>query len=363
MVRALARSSARQPVHRRVVGLGVIPHHALQVAPLVVLLLPTVRAVTVNITVDDTFGNIDGSVIPTYLPANDTFWHAGSPSELCDICVIEPSWLDASQIVNKSWHHAIYGKSDTPVQVQVVFPGTAVYVYNIIPNTFPDGSSTLVNISFALDGKTVGEFKHFPNASSEISYHQLVYSHTNLSDSSHTFIMSASGIDSEPSLILFDYLVYTTEVEDMTSATATQAQVPASGTSNVLSSPATTASPATPPSEYSSTRTPTATIVGGVLGGIALLVLLALFPVFYQLRLRRRQAIMAKLDFVSPRPITPSITTSESFFRPLSTQRPLSNAVTIAGETLFSIIICLCPTSGILRLMINGYWHPSLCAR
>ena len=174
------------------------------------LLLPIVPVSTklVNITVDDTFGNPDRSVIPTYLPANDT-WHTGSPGEQCAVCTIKPSELDTSQIFDQSWHHGSY-LLNNPISVQVTFPGTAVYVYNVVPNTIP-GANTFMNISFAIDGETVGQFLHVPDSISEIMYNHLVYANTTLSDSPHTLVMSASG--SNESFIFFDYLLYTTEVD------------------------------------------------------------------------------------------------------------------------------------------------------
>ncbi|PIL26698.1 hypothetical protein GSI_11225 [Ganoderma sinense ZZ0214-1] len=283
-------------------------------------------AVSVNITVDDTFGNSDRTVIPTYLPANNT-WHVGSPSEQCDICVIKPFMLDTSQIVDQSWHHAMYFVG-TPIEVQVAFPGTAVYVYNVITNTLPGGAAMTVNISFALDNETVGHFFHAPDSSSDILYNQLVYANASLSDKLHTLVMSASGSDA--SLIFFDYLLYTTdsEVEGTPSATAT-----------VTSSDASSLS-ATPPSSYvsssaltthavpPSSHPPTAMIVGGVVGGVVLLLVGAVlfFLVSYRLRRHRHNLQASPLrvtikecsesGFTPPEATAPSIAISEPSFRP-----------------------------------------------
>lgn len=177
------------------------------IALFALLLLPS-TAVSVNVTVDDTFGGNDGTVIPEYLPANGP-WHVGSPTEQCDVCAIKPSELDTSQIFDQSWHHGSY-LLNNPISVQVTFPGTAVYVYNVVPNTIP-GANTFMNISFAIDGETVGQFLHVPDSISEIMYNHLVYANTTLSDSPHTLVMSASG--SNESFIFFDYLLYTTEVD------------------------------------------------------------------------------------------------------------------------------------------------------
>ncbi|PIL26700.1 hypothetical protein GSI_11227 [Ganoderma sinense ZZ0214-1] len=94
---------------------GPILCAATLLALLMHLVLPA-AAISVNVTVDDTFGNSDRTVIPTYLPANDT-WHVGSPSEQCAVCAIKPSMPDTNQILDQSL---------APRHVQVTFPGTAV---------------------------------------------------------------------------------------------------------------------------------------------------------------------------------------------------------------------------------------------
>ncbi|KAI1781953.1 hypothetical protein LXA43DRAFT_1053891 [Ganoderma leucocontextum] len=285
------------------------------------LLIPPASAVSVNITVDDTFGNSDGTVIPAYLPSNST-WHIGSPTEQCDVCAIKPSEFDASQIVDQSWHHGTYYLG-IPIFVQVTFPGTAVYVYNVIPN-FLKGANTFVNVSFAIDGETVGQFSHIPDSTSEILYNHLVYANTSLSDSVHTLVMSASG--SNESLVFFDYLLYTTEAENTPSAAA--------------SATAGTASPSSTASTASSSSHPrTGAIAGGVIGGVALLLAIAAI-LFCLLRRHRRQRSLERrshpFNDSEPAHIVSTdrkqpMTASSPFVRPLSADG-FSNAATLAGE-------------------------------
>ena len=284
--------------------------------------------VSVNVTVDDTFGNGDGSMLPTYLPDDGNTWHVGSPTEQCETCAIRPSELDMGQIVGQSWHHATYFV-DIPIEIKVTFPGTAVYVYNIIPNYLPGGAATLVNISFALDGETVGNFLHNPDSSSDFLYNQLVYANASLSVSHHTLVMSASG--RSPSVIVFDYLLYTTEAEEATSATA-------AATPDIsASSAATTLSPSSSVAS-SSVHTPTATIAGGVVGGVTLLFVGATLLRLHRRRRRRqtRPLTETESDFTFAQ-ITNG---SEPFFRPISIG-PLSNAATVAGEIRDSCWRCI----------------------
>ncbi|KAM5542803.1 hypothetical protein V8D89_003764 [Ganoderma adspersum] len=189
--------------------------------------IPPTTAALVNVTVDDTYGNNDRTVIPTYTP-NNSSWHLGSPTEQCDVCAMKPSEFDTSQIYDQTWHHATYFIG-IPVQVSVTFHGTAVYVYNVIPN-YLKGTNTYVDLSFSIDGVTVGQFTHTPDSSSTILYNHLVYANTGLSNAVHTLVMSASG--SKSSLIFFDYLVYTTEVDD-TAAATTSGAASSSASSNL----------------------------------------------------------------------------------------------------------------------------------
>nr|VWO98222.1 Methyltransf_11 domain-containing protein [Ganoderma boninense] len=208
-------------------------------------LIPPITAVSVNVTVDDTHGSSDGTVIPVYSP-NNASWHLGSPTEQCSVCAIKPSEFDTNQIYDQTWHHATYFVG-IPIQVSVTFRGTAVYVYNVIPN-FLKGANTNVNLAFTIDGVTVGQFTHTPDSSGTILYNHLVYSTTGLADAEHTLVMSASG--SKESLIIFDYLVYTTEVDATTSSAAS--------TSASANPPANTLAPA-PSSTTPGTRAPTST--------------------------------------------------------------------------------------------------------
>ena len=121
-------------------GQGLVLYYSFTL--LAVLLIPRVAGVSVNITVDDTFGNSDGSVIPTYLPANDTIWRVGSPSKQCDSCSIRPSMLNTSQIFDQSWHYAIYDSSvGTPVQASVKRAQVWMIWISTIPD-FPDHFQT-----------------------------------------------------------------------------------------------------------------------------------------------------------------------------------------------------------------------------
>ncbi len=90
------------------------------------------------------------------------------------------------------------------------FNGTAVYVYNVIPNTVTDANTdTGTNLTFSIDGARVGTFTHTPSSSMEFDYNTPVHSSTDLNmNQEHTLVIQTVG-DISPSLILFDYVIYT----------------------------------------------------------------------------------------------------------------------------------------------------------
>ncbi|KAM5539198.1 hypothetical protein V8D89_007071 [Ganoderma adspersum] len=210
----------------------------------------------VNITVDDQLGDPTTGLVPQYFP--DDVWNAGSPTENCTRCHLNPQTLDLNQIHNKTWHDATPLNSPTPTTITVHFTGSAVYVFNVVPNTLPNSTITIADIAFSIDGSNPYTFTRQPDPNSDtILYNQLVYRNTTLEDGPHTLTMTVGSY----SLVLFDYLLYT-QSNDTTSATAT------STSTNAGQPPPT--QPNTPTSARSSS-TPIGAIAGGVVGGIVLL--------------------------------------------------------------------------------------------
>ena len=190
----------------------------------------------VNITVDDSFGDPATGQFPLY----SRRWNAGSPSENCSI--ICPASFDLSQVYKQTWHDSGYiGDIGDPfLSMTVHFIGSAVYVFNILPNTLPDiGSSgdfaVNAHLIFHIDGEDVFHFARASDHTRTILYNQLVYSNTSLDHGPHTLTMTPGG--GAESAILFDYLVYTTESDDTTSTVA-----------SVIPSHSSSQSPKQPPS-------------------------------------------------------------------------------------------------------------------
>ncbi|EJF59406.1 hypothetical protein DICSQDRAFT_128273 [Dichomitus squalens LYAD-421 SS1] len=241
------------------------------------LLFTRATSLLVNVTVDDTFGDPTTGAIPQYLP-NDPpgtigAWHAGNSTETDDWSTSHwtPGVLDLFKIYNQTWHAST--PANGPAQVVVSFTGTAVYVYDVVPNMVFE-TVTTSNMTFAIDGSVLGNFTHSPDPSGEILYNQLVYSNTELEPATHTIVISAEG--ENHSFILFDYLIYTTESSDETpSRSSSQTSSSSSSTASSTVFVTTTVSP--------SSRVPLGAVLGAVFGGVVLL-LATLIGAYFLLR-------------------------------------------------------------------------------
>ncbi|TBU58177.1 hypothetical protein BD310DRAFT_906747 [Dichomitus squalens] len=269
---------------------------------LFLVLFTPVAVVSFNFTVDDTFGNNAHTVIPAYLPNNGT-WHVGSPTEQCNGCIVQPSELDISQIMNQTWHHATFFDG-APIQMEVTFPGTAVYVYNILPNTLPGGVSSHTNLLFSIDGETVGQFSHVSDSSAKFLYNQLVYWNASLSKTTHTLVMRADV----GSLVIFDYMIYT-----MVDSLGSSASPNSSAATGIGAS-------------HSPSHVVIGAIIGPVIGVVVIILLAAVLEIFILRRKRRRLDRPASDSFSPIDAITPSKNTS--FGRPVTLLPRSPNAAT-----------------------------------
>ena len=173
---------------------------------------------SVNRTIDDQHGDNSTGAVPLFLP--DGTWNIGQTCTACAFRANNP--INVSEVFDGTWHDAMhYGTSDPdPITIQVNFTGHAVYVYHVVVNYLTYGIVTSTNLTFHIDNEQVGSFTHSPAGSKSentppIFYNFPVYTNDLLVEGNHTLMISAPG-DIE-TLVLFDYIVYTTE-DDSASA-------------------------------------------------------------------------------------------------------------------------------------------------
>ena len=177
----------------------------------------------VNTTVDDHDPSIQ------YAPVEN---HWLSLDQDCSTCATAP---DPSQVYNRTWHDATYNFSN-PLQSapqSLVFrfngwflssvyvlrlltsdrQGSAIYAYGVLSSR-ADQSTHLL---FYLDNEPAGNFTYTgpdtdPSGVS-YTYDALFYSNTSLRLGEHAFeLQNGEGDGGATSLILFDYLIYTSYV-------------------------------------------------------------------------------------------------------------------------------------------------------
>ncbi|KAI1796043.1 hypothetical protein LXA43DRAFT_650080 [Ganoderma leucocontextum] len=157
-----------------------------------------------NFTIDDEFGDETTGLKPIYSPIGD--WEQGLTCITCGINIFEIP-LDTSQIYQSTWHDATHRADEDDTNITVSFNGSAVYVYHIVANSIPY-VDTVTQLSFVLDGEFVGQYNHTPDSSGIIMYNVPVFVDTALSNTAHILVIRGGGRES---LILFDYVVYTSE--------------------------------------------------------------------------------------------------------------------------------------------------------
>ncbi|TFK89882.1 hypothetical protein K466DRAFT_7232 [Polyporus arcularius HHB13444] len=187
-------------------------------------------ASSVNRTIDDETGDSVTGVVPTYSPP--AAWKQGST---CSGCFVQ---LDPDHVLGGTWHDATHGTGDAePLLITAQFSGTAVYVYNVLANTVP-WTTTYTSLNFLLDGEQVGTYVHVPTSDTAFEYDVPVYTNSNLAKKQHTLVIEATG-NTNASLVLFDYIVYTFTEEDAPPPSS-------SSTTTTVASPTTTSSSTKP---------------------------------------------------------------------------------------------------------------------
>ncbi|KAH8104029.1 hypothetical protein BXZ70DRAFT_1062554 [Cristinia sonorae] len=198
----------------------------------VLLLATTVTGLLVNRTIDDQYGDeVTGQQV-----AYSGMWNQGND---CTWCAYHPN---ASLAHNGTWHDGLYVPShdDPLLTFSFSFNGTAVYIFNILTRL------TQTNVGITLDGKFMQNYTKFQNVSvfEQYQYNVPIFAMDGIPFGEHTVTVTSGG--SVDDLILFDYAIYTTDVD----------QLPAGGANG----------------NPKSHKLNIGAIVGGSIGGVGLLI-------------------------------------------------------------------------------------------
>ncbi|ESK96476.1 hypothetical protein Moror_6984 [Moniliophthora roreri MCA 2997] len=239
---------------------------------LISFLSTTVRGVLQTRFIDDETGDSVTGAKVTYSPANQ--WSQGNS---CTGCNVRPSNASA---YNGTWHDTTHFKGDTPRSVQFSFTGVSLSVFCILPPRSAQAIKTY-DLTFTLDGESVGSPFSLEPESDEYQYDVAVISLNNLPNKDHRFMMQAASTTVD-SLILFDYASYVYDDSISTSASLS-GDISSAATSTPTGSPSPASNSAT-----NSKSDHTAALVGGILGGLLFLALAGIALIFY-IRRRRKQ--------------------------------------------------------------------------
>ncbi|KZT06163.1 uncharacterized protein LAESUDRAFT_726375 [Laetiporus sulphureus 93-53] len=261
-----------------------------------ILMATLVSPTPTNFTIDDEYGDSVSGLQPIYQPS----WNYGPQ---CPGCAIHP---EKDETFDQTWHDTTIHPEDPSYNVTLMFNGTAIWVYCIIPFSQVN-VVTFVNLTFELDGDYVGAFSH--QSDDYMSYNITVYSNTSMENQDHTLVMTLRN-DIDASVALFDWAQYTydPEPEVVSSSTFSISNTSSSTYSETESSTRTyepytlrltssftsSSIPAlTSHSSSKSSKSPTGAIAGGIIGGISALVL-GLLAFFYTRHYCRGGAVRSR---------------------------------------------------------------------
>ncbi|KAH7096953.1 hypothetical protein BKA62DRAFT_717955 [Auriculariales sp. MPI-PUGE-AT-0066] len=204
-------------------------------------LFTCVHAALRNFTIDDAAGDEQTGTRPAYNPAAN--WVARSASgPACDSCQTKP---DFGQTHGSSIH-----ESQPESTVSFSFTGTAVYIYVILAGDIPD-VVTGTHLSLRIDGQDQSSFDWSPADTHPTppvyQYNHVVLKQTGLQNKAHSVTVTNQigniGNYLVASILLFDYAVYTAEVEESTTPSGPAAN-PSSRSSSETPESSTAGSPA-----------------------------------------------------------------------------------------------------------------------
>ncbi|KAK0470986.1 hypothetical protein IW261DRAFT_1513913, partial [Armillaria novae-zelandiae] len=250
------------------------------------LLSPLIMGELTNHTIDDTLGDgLTGSQVD-YSPSSDADALIWKNVSQCNDCAIAPS---ASSAMCYTWTSAMYNPVLWNVTAEMLFHGSAIYIYLILSN-YPTTTGLVSDVTcdFRVDGEITASFRHDTDGSYRFEYDVLAYSNATLDDDDHSFLIEMSG--PEPSFLIFDYAVYTNTEVSITFP------VVVSSTSSTVRNPGTTSfsastsGPPPSPSASSSFRRPFKGAIAGIVVGVLVFIgLIASF--FLYIRRQRKKSL------------------------------------------------------------------------
>ncbi|KAF8326944.1 hypothetical protein F5887DRAFT_1192482 [Amanita rubescens] len=261
------------------------------------LLIHTTGARFVNISIDDTYGDLATGQKPIYWPSASGVYSAWYYSAKCgtDGCGLVSN---TSLAFNGTWTAASYDPTSpyktTGLNITLSFTGISIWVFFIIANTQNPDASELAgpvavgNVSipfntacnFTLDGNDMGPFFHQTNGTPAIQYNASVFNATGLDNSQHELVIWTKGVNQTN--LIFDYAIYTADIPD----NATSSTLIGSSSTRTIAHPTQTAK-----TYISSSNRKLKIAIGCAFGGLGFIALLVALAFRFR-RSRRSQKVV-----------------------------------------------------------------------
>ncbi|KAH0835494.1 hypothetical protein J3R83DRAFT_9161 [Lanmaoa asiatica] len=206
-----------------------------------------------NVTVDDAV--LTGPVVPQFFPSASA-WSTNN----CTTCAVQP---DPSLAYNGTWHETTFipANNEAPA-IEFNFTGSALYIFFIMANNL-SATTTFTNVQFVLDN-VVAPIPYTSNISAPTGYQYNVpvYANDSLVSGQHTMAMQPFNTGRDI-LIAFDYLIYSTDTSSPVSPS----------TPTTSTSPSSSATSSGAQAQGTSSRQNIGAVVGGTVGGVAVVLL------------------------------------------------------------------------------------------
>ncbi|KAI0779002.1 hypothetical protein BD413DRAFT_513499 [Trametes elegans] len=257
---------------------------------------PAAARAAVNRTIDDELGDSATGTKPVYSPAGS--WSQGAA---CAACRFAPPLLDPTRVRNGTWHDATYSPGGPALTISANFTGSAVYVFNVLAGGCLERRRS----------STSRRFVNIPGDRAAFEYDVPVYANASIPHGPHTLTIESGG-GANRTNVLFDYILYTVRDHDggdkdedgdddgTTPSASPGAQLPKLQTDDSDPSSDSDSDDDNDGGSHNGGHffghrhskgpdVPVGAIVGGTLGGLALLALVVAAVVFVRRRPRRMQ--------------------------------------------------------------------------
>ncbi|KZT68141.1 hypothetical protein DAEQUDRAFT_341039 [Daedalea quercina L-15889] len=266
--------------------------------------------------------------------------------QACLNCAVR---LNPNLTFDGTWHDTTARPGDQiSSNLTMSFIGIAAWIYCILYNDPAQMDVTRYTIiSFELDGAAAGTYSHVPGQDVEFGvqsddylYNVTVFAQTDLSNAEHTLVITAVA-GSDPSLLLFDWAMYTFDDDiPLQPKSTTTAHIAVATTSQDSTSTTSSTATTSPASSNPGTSTPTDTsgiakgaIAGGVIVGVFFIVLCRLVRCYC-----RRQKMERTRNTMDQRTVRP--------YYPFPTTEVLDTATALHDRHTCPLLFAPVPSSG-----------------